>query len=134
MAARTGGFICAVMTLTAAIGFIAGEGKLFSGHEAPQAASHSSATSNARTAGNGSPDEPLKTQFMWNARVTVADGIVLGKSKHGWRRVVPITGGSFEGPNIRGEVMPGGEDWQLYRPDGDTELCARYLLKTPTVT
>lgn len=26
--------------------------------------------------------------------------------------------------------MPGGEDWQLTRPDGDTELYARYLLKT----
>lgn len=67
---------------------------------------------------------------MWDARVTIANGIVLGKSKYGLRRVVPITGGSFEGPNIRGEVMPGGEDWQLYRPDGDTELYARYLLKT----
>ena len=26
--------------------------------------------------------------------------------------------------------MPGGEDWQLTRPDGYTELYARYLLKT----
>lgn len=26
--------------------------------------------------------------------------------------------------------MPGGEDWQLHRPDGDTELYARYLLRT----
>jgi hypothetical protein len=48
----------------------------------------------------------------------------------GWRPIVPITGGAFEGPNIRGEVVPGGEDWQLTRPDGDTELYARYLLKT----
>jgi len=62
--------------------------------------------------------------------VTIADTLVLGKSKHGVRRIVPITGGTFEGPNIRGEVVPGGEDWQLVRPDGDTELYARYLLKT----
>ncbi len=27
-------------------------------------------------------------------------------------------------------MLPGGEDWQLVRPDGDTELYARYLLKT----
>jgi len=72
----------------------------------------------------------FKTERMWNAKVMIGDGIVLGKSKYGWRRVVPITGGTFDGPNISGEVLPGGEDWQLTRPDGDTELYARYLLKT----
>lgn len=75
-------------------------------------------------------DQVFKTEHMWDAKVTIADGILLGESKHGWRRIVPITGGTFEGPNIQGEVVPGGEDWQLTRPDGDTELYARYLLKT----
>jgi hypothetical protein len=56
--------------------------------------------------------------------------IVLGESKRGERRVVPITGGTFEGPGIRGEVLPGGADWQLVRPDGVLELYARYLLRT----
>jgi hypothetical protein len=48
------------------------------------------------------------------------------KSKYGERRVIPITGGSFEGPNIKGAVLPGVADWQLVRPDGDLELYARY--------
>ena len=77
-----------------------------------------------------SSGQVFKTEHMWDAKVTIADAILLGVSKHGWRRIVPITGGTFEGPNIRGEVVPGGEDWQLTRPDGDTELYARYLLKT----
>jgi hypothetical protein len=34
------------------------------------------------------------------------------------------------GSKIKGEVLPGGADWQLTRPDGDTELYARYTLKT----
>lgn len=72
----------------------------------------------------------FKTEHMWDAKVTIAEGLLLGESKRGWRRIVPITGGTFEGPSIRGEVVPGGEDWQLTRPDGDTELYARYLLKT----
>jgi hypothetical protein len=75
-------------------------------------------------------EQVFKTEFMWNAKVMIADGILLGKSKYGWRRIVPIIGGTFDGPNISGEVLPGGEDWQLTRPDGDTELYARYLLKT----
>lgn len=72
----------------------------------------------------------FKTEFMWDAKVKIGRMIMVGESKRGIRRVIPITGGTFEGPNIKGEVLPGGEDWQLVRPDGDTELYARYLLKT----
>lgn len=72
----------------------------------------------------------FKTKHVWDAKVKVASMIMVGESKRGTRRVIPITGGTFEGPEIKGEVLPGGEDWQLVRPDGDTELEARYLLKT----
>jgi len=72
----------------------------------------------------------FKTEHMWDAKVKIANMIMVGESKQGTRRVIPITGGTFEGPKIKGEVLPGGEDWQLVRPDGDTELYARYLLKS----
>jgi len=72
----------------------------------------------------------FKTEFMWEAKVKIANMITVGESKRGVRRVIPITGGTFTGPQIKGEVLSGGEDWQLVRPDGDTELNARYLLKT----
>lgn len=72
----------------------------------------------------------FRTELMWKAKVGIANTISVGASKRGVRRVIPITGGTFEGPEISGEVLPGGEDWQLVRPDGDTELYARYLLKT----
>ena len=87
-------------------------------------------TLTTETKENEFSDQVFKIEHIWNAKVTIADAIFLGESKHGWRRIVPITGGSFEGPNIRGEVLSGGEDWQLTRPNGDTELYARYLLKT----
>ncbi|WP_372653584.1 DUF3237 family protein [Draconibacterium sp.] len=72
----------------------------------------------------------FKTELMWKANVKIGTMINVGESKRGTRRVIPITGGTFSGPNIKGEVLPGGEDWQLVRPDGDTELYARYLMKT----
>jgi hypothetical protein len=72
----------------------------------------------------------FKGEHLWDAKVKTGKMIVVGDSKRGQRRVIPITGGTFEGPNIKGEILPGGEDWQLVRPDGDTELYARYLLKT----
>lgn len=72
----------------------------------------------------------FKTEMMWKANVKIGTMINVGESKRGTRRVIPITGGTFSGPKINGEVLPGGEDWQLVRPDGDTELYARYLMKT----
>ena len=72
----------------------------------------------------------FRTEFIWEAKVKIANMINLGESKRGERRIIPITGGTFSGPKIKGEVLAGGADWQLVRPDGDTELHARYLMKT----
>lgn len=90
-------------------------------------------TTNAQNASIGKEEglyKDFKTEHLGDAKVKIANMIMVGESKRGTRRVIPITGGTFEGPKIKGEVLPGGEDWQLVRPDGDTELYARYLLKT----
>jgi hypothetical protein len=41
-----------------------------------------------------------------------------------------VTGGTFAGPKLRGEVLPGGGDWLLKRPDGAMELHVRITLRT----
>ena len=92
--------------------------------------SNSLRAQNVNAANDGNLYKDFKTEFMWDAKVKIAGMINVGESKRGVRRVIPITGGTFSGPKIKGEVLPGGEDWQLVRPDGDTELYARYLLKT----
>lgn len=79
---------------------------------------------------NDSLYKDFKTEFIWEARVKIGSIINVGESKRGTRRIIPIIGGTFCGPKIKGEILPGGDDWQLVRPDGDTELYARYLLKT----
>ena len=70
------------------------------------------------------------TEFAFEARVSVQAPLVVGQSSHGLRRVVPITGGTFEGPAVRGRVVPGGADWQFVRPDGALAVEARYTLET----
>jgi hypothetical protein len=72
----------------------------------------------------------FKTEHMWDAKVKIGSMLMVGDSKRGGRRIIPILGGTFEGPGIKGEVLPVGADWQTVRGDGDTELNARYLLKT----
>jgi hypothetical protein len=73
---------------------------------------------------------PLQTEFVLEARVTCDSPIVVGTSKQGKRQLIPITGGEFNGPSIKGRVLPGGADWQLVRPDGVTEIEARYAIQT----
>ena len=70
------------------------------------------------TTNDGNLYKDFKTEFMWDAKVKITGMINVGESKRGVRRVIPITGGTFSGPKIKGEVLSGGEDWQLVRPDG----------------
>jgi hypothetical protein len=69
-------------------------------------------------------------EFVFELNATLDAAIAIGETPHGVRRVVPITGGRFEGPEIRGTILPGGADWQVVRGDGANELEALYLLRT----
>jgi hypothetical protein len=57
----------------------------------------------------------------------------VGEVAGGFQRIIPITGGTVAGlgeHRIQGEVVPGGADWNLQRPDGVFEAWARYVLRT----
>src|SRR6266850_3218374 len=54
----------------------------------------------------------------------------LGAVPQGTRVIAAIAGGTFEGPRLRGKVLPGGGDWTLLRPDGVLELDLRITLET----
>lgn len=68
-------------------------------------------------------------EFAFITHVDVAPVIDFGPTPRGHRRVVPILGGTFEGPGLKGTVLPGA-DWQIVRPDGVLELEAKYALQT----
>ncbi|GAA1416787.1 DUF3237 domain-containing protein [Catellatospora coxensis] len=53
-----------------------------------------------------------------------------GVTRAGHRRVVPIIGGRVSGL-FDAEILPGGADWQLVRPDGAVEVDIRYTARTP---
>jgi hypothetical protein len=73
----------------------------------------------------------MNTRFLMTLRVSIAPPQSIGAVPHGTRRTVPITGGEFEGPRLRGSVVPGGSaDWLLLRADGVLELDLRATLRT----
>jgi Protein of unknown function (DUF3237) len=72
----------------------------------------------------------MNLQTLMTVRVVAAPPQKIGAVPHGMRSIVPVTGGDFEGPRLRGKVMPGGGDWLLLRPDAVLELDLRITLET----
>jgi hypothetical protein len=72
----------------------------------------------------------LNTEFLCEIRITVGDFLEIGPLPQGKRVLVNATGGSFCGPKLQGEVLPGGGDWLWVRPDGVSELDVRFTLRT----
>ncbi|MEZ5774349.1 MAG: DUF3237 domain-containing protein [Hyphomicrobiaceae bacterium] len=60
--------------------------------------------------------------------VTLAPPHEIGAVRDALREVIPITGGTIEGPRLNGRVIPGGADWCLTRADGLAEVWARYTI------
>jgi len=76
------------------------------------------------------PATPPKLTHAMTLRVQVGAPMEFGDVPRGRRRVIPILGGTFEGPTVRGKVLVGGADWQIVRSDGLAELDTRYVLQT----
>ncbi|HEV7364973.1 MAG TPA: DUF3237 domain-containing protein [Gemmatimonadales bacterium] len=74
--------------------------------------------------------ETMTSRPLMTVRIAAAPAQKLGAVPHGFRSIVPVTGGDFEGPRLRGRILPGGGDWLLLRPDGVLELDLRITLKT----
>ena len=78
---------------------------------------------------NNLPTAP-KLEYFCELKVKIKPALIVGETPHGTRRIIPISGGSFEGPQIKGEILDGGADWQVVRKDGVSELEAHYQIKT----
>jgi hypothetical protein len=79
---------------------------------------------------NTQPLSELKTEFLFEVSVDLEEAQPIGLTPHGNRQIVYVKGGTVEGPKIKGEVLPGGGDWFLIRPDGAAELDVRATLRT----
>ena len=74
--------------------------------------------------------DELKSELLMEFHADLDEAQEIGDTPHGNRRIVYVTGGEFKGPKLKGEVLPGGGDWLLVRPDGAGELDVRATMRT----
>lgn len=67
--------------------------------------------------------------YVFTLSVDIAGPIEVGQVGAGNRRVIPITGGSLEGPDIRGKVLSAGADFMMVRENRTVEVNARYVVQ-----
>ena len=73
----------------------------------------------------------IETEFLFEGRVQLElPPMDVGETPSGNIRIFYIKGGTFEGPKLKGTVLPGGADWVTVRPDGSSHLDVRFCLQT----
>jgi hypothetical protein len=71
----------------------------------------------------------LQTRYVFSLAIRIGTPIVAGDAGWGTRRLIPILGGDVRGEGMRGTIFPGGADFQVIRPNGFTELEAKYAFQ-----
>lgn len=72
----------------------------------------------------------IATTHLFDIVVDLDPRLDFGAGPLGRRVLFGAAGGSFEGPRLHGEVLPGGGDWALFRSDGAMLLDVRLTLRT----
>ena len=74
--------------------------------------------------------QKLEYELLYKIELIVDTEIDLGNTPLGPRVIAHITGGTFEGPKLKGKVLASGGDWLLRLDSTTVKLDVRILLET----
>jgi hypothetical protein len=72
----------------------------------------------------------LQSEYLMQLTAEIDTAQIIGAAPLGERRILPIVGGEFSGPGLRGQLLGSGADWVLVRKDGAAQLDVRATLRT----
>lgn len=72
----------------------------------------------------------MKLEYLMTYHADLKPPVDVGAGPHGRRVVFDVTGGTFEGPRLRGTLLESGGDWLLTRADGVSQLDVRATFRT----
>ena len=70
-----------------------------------------------------------RLRFAFEVRVDIGSTQHIGNGSGDVLEFTPITGGTVDGPRLRGTVEAGGGDWSVQRGPTTCELDAHYLIR-----
>ena len=73
----------------------------------------------------------LESEPVLRLHVEVGEPKPVGETGAGRLVIIPITGGTFEGGQLRGSVLPGGADWSTQLPNGVAHVHAEAVHHLP---
>lgn len=77
------------------------------------------------------PETALPVEYLFTLTATLGNSSVIEGGPQGGRAIVTVTGGTFDGPKLKGTVVPNsGGDWVTIRADGTFKLDVRITLQT----
>jgi hypothetical protein len=74
--------------------------------------------------------QELKSKFLFEVKINLKPAVEVGQALTGKRTIYPVLDGSFEGPNLKGKVLPVGGDWLLQTSDNMNKVDVRISLQT----
>lgn len=77
---------------------------------------------------NAAPQAP-NLEYFGTLHIEVAQPVEVGRTHAGQRRVIPISGGTFTGPEVSGTILNAGADFQVIRSATESDLDARYVIE-----
>jgi hypothetical protein len=76
-------------------------------------------------------DQTIPAEFLYHLHLDVGSPTFVSGAPGGTRIIAEVTGGTFEGPRLKGTVGPGpAGDWVTVRADGTMVLDVRLILTT----
>jgi hypothetical protein len=73
---------------------------------------------------------PLQSEYLFRMTLGVGTPQMIGTTRNGELRIVPVTGGTVIGPKLNGEIMPGSAaDWLRVDPDGSAQIDVRLTIR-----
>jgi hypothetical protein len=72
----------------------------------------------------------MKAEHVMTLHEELGEALPVGRVPAGELFIIPIVGGSFEGPRIKGRVLCGGADWNTRISASESHVCARYWIRT----
>lgn len=72
----------------------------------------------------------MKLEPLMTYRATLDQPVDVGAGPFGARAIYDVTGGEFQGPRLRGKILPSGGDWILLDSEGVGRLDVRATFET----